>query len=270
MNFLIGIKFGIFVTKSLIVEKNFTKASNYYHLNAVTQKKTANKLLNIIKKNTLNRTPKNILEIGCGTGFLTDGLFNSFQDAQFTITDISEKMLYTAEFNTQNSRKKFNINADFIKTDITNPNFDENYHLISSSLVFQWITNFDELIVNLKSILKENGFLCFATLSDSTFKNLKNIFLKEKISYPGPLLLSENQIKNICLKHFPNATFQNDTFFEKFTNIKDCLKHINKTGAGNATGSILPPGILKNLFLSYNKNITINYDIVYAVMQNKE
>ena len=270
MNFLIGIKFGILVTESLIVEKNFSKASNYYHLNAVTQKKTANKLLNITKNITLNTTAKDILEIGCGTGFLTEGLFNSFQEAQFTITDISEKMLKATEHNTKNSRIKFNINADFIKTDITKSNFMGNYDLITSSLVFQWIPNLNELVFNLKSILKPNGFLCFATLSDSTFKNLKDIFIKEKISYPGPLLFSENQIKNTCLNYFPNATFQNDTFFEEFTNIKDCLKHINKTGAGNATGSMLPPGILKNLFLSYNENITINYDIVYAVMQNKE
>ena len=50
-----------------LVHKRFAKNLENYNENAKIQKRMAERLLAFVK----NRSPKKILEIGCGTGFLT-------------------------------------------------------------------------------------------------------------------------------------------------------------------------------------------------------
>jgi malonyl-CoA O-methyltransferase len=261
------IKCGVLVTESFIVEKNFSKASEYYHLNALTQKKTAEHLLDIIKSNSIERKSLSILEMGCGTGFLSSGLFSSFPNAQFTISDLSEKMLYASKLNTQSLREQLKINAQFIQLNIETDPLPDSYDIITASLAFQWVEDLDKLLEKLKFFLKPNGFLCFSTLTNETFKKLKIIFQNENIPYPGPQLLTEQNITEICLKYFSNPYFHKEALFEEFENLKECLRHINHTGAGNATGAYLSPGKLKKILNLCNHKIDINYDVLYASMQ---
>lgn len=111
-------------------------------------------------RTTLEKIPfKNCFEIGCGTGKNTEWLMTK-ADKVLAI-DLSEKML---------SKAKEKIKSDkvrFIQADITNDwDFvkNENFDLVTFSLVLEHIKDLDEIFEKLKSVVSENGFIYIGEL----------------------------------------------------------------------------------------------------------
>ena len=68
-----------------LVHDRFAKNLENYNENAKIQKRMAERLLTFIK----NRSPKNILEIGCGTGFLTKLVSENLSYESFKLQELS-------------------------------------------------------------------------------------------------------------------------------------------------------------------------------------
>lgn len=162
------------MTNSSIVEKNFSRDPDYYHLHAETQLYVADQLAKIISSQVIN--PQSVLEIGCGTGFLSDKLFSLFPNAEFTICDISPTMLQFCEKQTRELREQQNITAKFTENDISAVCPEGGYDLIVSSLAFQWVQNLAAVSEQLKNHLNPGGKLIFSTLSEGTFAEVKHAF----------------------------------------------------------------------------------------------
>jgi SAM-dependent methyltransferase len=115
---------------------SFSKAANSYDKYALCQYFAAEKLIH-----SITITPHHILDIGCGTGILTDLLKRKFPQAHFTLVDISPAMLKIAQ--EKLGRHSINYlcgdgqNIDFIKNILKTHNID----LCVSNLCFQWLNN---------------------------------------------------------------------------------------------------------------------------------
>ena len=70
--------------KKELVKQQFSKNLTNYEENAVVQMIMAEKLVNLLPK----KEYKNILEIGCGTGFLTKLLNKNIKFDTYTTIDI--------------------------------------------------------------------------------------------------------------------------------------------------------------------------------------
>ncbi|WP_411275183.1 methyltransferase domain-containing protein [Daejeonella sp.] len=119
--------------------------------------------------------PKRILDLGCGTGNLTDQMFKSFPEAEIDALDISEEIL-------NESRKRFSntptiryIQADFKRMHLPPGSYD----LIMSSIAIHHIDDPDKikLYAEVYLALKPGGILVFADqtrgINDEIYK--KNI-----------------------------------------------------------------------------------------------
>jgi malonyl-CoA O-methyltransferase len=255
------------VTECLIVEKNFSKAAGYYHKNALAQKYAAEVLADICSDFfTGSASPETVLEVGCGTGFLTSKLFQLYHKSEFIIADLSADMLNACKVNTELIRKKFDINAEFKKLNIENQVPAGKYDLIISSLTFQWIEDFESLIIKLTDSLSDNGILLFSTLTDKTFAGLKKIFESENVAYPGPELFPGTDIHAICSR-YGTVRASEKVFTEHFQSLLDALRHIKKTGAGNASGVYTNPGVLKRILKYYSGPFDIDYHIFFAAVR---
>jgi tRNA (cmo5U34)-methyltransferase len=95
-----------------------------------------------------------ILDIGAGTGLLTNFLLQKYPNAKYTLIDISEEMLSIA-------RKRFSnqINIDFIVADYKNYGFTEKYDIVASSLSIHHLGNDDKksLYAIIFNLLNKNG-----------------------------------------------------------------------------------------------------------------
>ena len=252
------------MTESIIVEKNFSRAPEYYHQHAITQHYVADKLASLIQFHC-NGKVQRILEIGCGTGFLTEKLFSFFPEADFTITDLSGTMLSFCKKQTQQIRSEKNISVKFAENDISMYCPGSDYSLIVSSLAFQWVQDLETVIKRLQSKLLPNGQLIFSTQSEGTFAGIKETFAEEEVDFPGPELLTADEIKSVC-RNFNSIEISNETRIEEYKSMLTFLRHIQGTGAGNATGKPLPTSELKKI-INDPSRISAEYNITYVACQ---
>ncbi len=155
---------------------SFDQADQYDDY-AVIQKIVAVKLSEYIKNNCMDYNSLDhkisILEIGCGTGFLTEHLLYLFPNAEFVITDISSQMLKRAE----QKIKKCSNDIIFKIMDGENPQFDKKFDLICSNLSIQWFHDLACALKKLTNYLKPNGYIICSTLASETFKEWRSIYL---------------------------------------------------------------------------------------------
>lgn len=246
---------------SNIVEKNFSRDPVYYHKHAGTQRCVAEKLAGLIPDQPF----KNILEIGCGTGFLTRQLLQKYPMANFTVTDLSKSMLDFCQQQTLETCKQQQIAAKFAVNDISNTCPQGQFDLIISSLAFQWIRDLEAIVKQLKSSLLPGGMLIFSTLSQGTFASIKQIFAAQQIAFPGPELLTKDEIKQI-FGHFGKVQVSEEELTENFDSILMFLRHIQGTGAGNASGKLLSAKDLKKILQNSDK-ICAEFHITYVWAQ---
>lgn len=156
----------------------FSSSAHRYEEYAELQKTVADELSNFVKKHISDGD--DILDIGCGTGFLAANLSNKYNMLQL---DISPAMcLYAARY------------GKVICGDFDNIG-DINQHVISS-MAIQWSADVESLINNIYQKLKQGCCFIFALLNDESLQDIdyinnlppksqhKNIIEQYDISYP--------------------------------------------------------------------------------------
>ncbi len=152
----------------------FSAAAATYENGADVQFNVAGRLSARIAKLPLSPAPR-ILEIGCGTGFLSRKLRESFRDASWTITDISPQMLERCRANLGPVQ-----DTSFKVMDGEAPSFatGERFDLICSSLAFQWFENLPATLAKLADLLVPGGHIAFATLAEHSFSEWRRAYAK--------------------------------------------------------------------------------------------
>lgn len=207
------------------IESAFDKGADNYDWAALIQRETAEKLMSFSPEDT----PKNILEIGCGTGFLTKLLIQKFPNAQITAIDISGKMI-------EKCQEKFPAKLPFIdfkKTDGETFEPTTKYDLIISNMTIQWFENPVKGIDRLKEFLNPNGDLLFSTLGNKSFHQWKDI-LKEMNLSSG--ILKTPTYKYIIHEEIEQAIYQKGI---------DFIKNLKDIGANKSDKKPLSPSQLK-------------------------
>lgn len=197
------------MNKDLIRER-FSKNLKNYNDNAKIQKKMAERLITYLKNNKY----KKVLEIGCGTGFLTDLVVNSINYEIYTAVDIVEDC--------KEYIKEIDSNIDFIPADIEVfiNNDNEKYDLIISNASLQWTENFKKTAELLYSKLNNDGELLFSTFGKENFREIYYV-VGSSLNY-----FSNNELQEM----FPNSTIESEIHVLAFKNAKDVLKHLQLTG----------------------------------------
>ena len=97
---------------SRLVSLNFSRAASTYGQAAEFQRTAAKTLMEVMAAETAGMSPpRRILEIGCGTGFLTGLLFNRFPRAKFLITDISGRIVLERVLDLTHANGSLDLNA---------------------------------------------------------------------------------------------------------------------------------------------------------------
>ena len=134
------------------VARNFSRSAKSYAMAGSFQKLAAQRLYELIGRECANPAEvASVLELGCGTGFLTIGLINLFPEAGFVVSDISEKMLDKCRGNiTERMEGAMSPPPRFECYDIAEAHIEKNYDLIISALAFQWIRDLNPVLENIQ------------------------------------------------------------------------------------------------------------------------
>ncbi len=158
------------------IARHFSKGSEVYEQEASLQREIAHEVLRRIE---VAGQPKRILDLGCGTGFLTSLLLQTFPNAQVDAIDISREMLRKARLFVTGSRVKW------IAGDAINYEFDAPYDLIASSSAIQWIYPQDKLFEHIFGVMNPGGGFFFSLMLRGTFWELHG--LRQQVAPNKPI-----------------------------------------------------------------------------------
>ncbi len=195
-----------------LIKQRFAKNLATYNENAKIQRIMAQKLISLIDRINFD----NILEIGCGSGLLTELAVNKFKYKNYYANDF---VLECEEY-----IKNINPNIQFISSDIEKciENTQVKYDLIISNATFQWIENLEEFIKKLLSKLAPEGILLFSTFGKENFREVYHA-TGETLTY-----YSKQDFEQIfgMLEHY----IEEEVRISAFKTPLDVLKHIKLTG----------------------------------------
>lgn len=234
-----------------LIQARFSKSLASYNENARIQKKMAERLTSFLTR----KNYENILEIGCGTGFLTELLNTALEFKNYTAIDIVEDCSKYIE--------KINPNINFIQADIENFTLEFTPDLIISNASLQWVENFEEIIIMLKNSLNKDGELVLSTFGNENFKEISFITGKTLDYY------SIKELENM----FPESIITPEIHIMAFETPKDVLKHLQLTGVNAIENKSWTKKDLSKFENSYRnlcvKRPTLTYNPIYMKFQNK-
>ena len=250
---------------SELVADNFSKDPGYYDRAAAAQDMAAACLADIVCGAYGDAPPpRRVVEVGCGTGFLTRRLLGLFPEAQFVVTDISPAMLEFCRHATEEFRRDARIQAEFVLDDISRTKLDGGFDLVVSSFVFQWAGILSKLLPTLRGLSRVGGILGFATLGEGTFESARGVFSGFGVPFPTPYIASETDL-DMALAGTVEIERWRGEFREEYPSMLDFLRHIRRVGAVNASGERVDAKALRRVVLASERSgdvVVAEYDVI--------
>lgn len=243
---------------------SFSKGSANYDREAYVQGVCAKKVGSFLKAQQHRLIPGEILEIGCGTGFISQEVLAAFPFRKFTITDICPTMLFKCQSNIKPS-----AGVDFALLDGEQFQEKGRYALIVSGLAFQWFRTFQKSVQRLFEGLKPEGLLLFSFLEANSFPEWQQMCAETDIPYTGN---DFPRLAELCALNFPCAHYWEEKITLIYPNALDCLKSFKRIGAGTSlkekrlTSSQMLQ-LLKYWDAQSPGGVAITYNIAFAALQ---
>ncbi|WP_448560696.1 methyltransferase [Trichothermofontia sp.] len=151
------------------IAATFGQAASRYDRDAHLQRQYAAKLMAFFRAKHLPLPPGRILEIGCGTGFITQQLLTHFPDRALEITDLSPAMLAFCQQQVQ-QRDRPPSSIQFRQMDGEAPiAAPEPYALIVTGFTIQWFSDPLAALRRYLQWLQPGGMLLVAFPDDRSF-----------------------------------------------------------------------------------------------------
>ncbi|MFT9099691.1 MAG: dethiobiotin synthase [Zymomonas mobilis subsp. pomaceae] len=247
----------------------FGKASDYDQA-AHIQKEVARRLAGKIKAAFRQKSlPRQILEFGCGTGFLTEQLVKLFPEAHIRVTDLSSDMLNRTKGRLQQSDRRNYL--DFQVMDGENPPKDQFYDLICSSLSLQWFTDRRSAMAVLIQQLKPDGQLIVSTLCQNSFQEWRDLYAEAGLICP----LLDNAPIEVLETDWPlsgQGSWQSEDIIDYPESGFSFLKNLKKIGASLPKEGSSPLSFhqLSQLLKRFDEEKPkITYQIGYGLFRKK-
>ena len=234
------------------VQIAFDKAQPTYDLVATIQRKAANHLVTCLP----NLDPKMIVDLGAGTGFVTDALLQVYPHSQYHLIDLSEKMI-------QGCQEKYAPlpQMSFDTDDMDSCLLPES-DLIISNLAVQWSRDFPALLAKLTT---KSCVVAFTTLVQGTFQEWADLLHINDIDSPLLPFTSTPELSTLCHQITSNCKIEVHDYQMTFTTISDFIQYLRDLGATSGNG-IKNKAKFKALIQNFTDPITVTYKIFFCVL----
>ncbi|MDD3476430.1 MAG: methyltransferase domain-containing protein [Sulfurimonas sp.] len=228
------------------VSSEFSKRALEYGSYNIIQNMVIEKLLSCVKAK-----PKNILDIGCGSGALLDAI--DWEYEHFCGVDFAKGML---ELHPKSSKINL-LNADFNKDELFESRLTYIFDFIFSASALQWADDLDRVFSKIKKL---NAPIALAIFTSGTFKSIN------ETASISSILKSANEIKEIQKKYF-DANFEVVNYKLEFESTRDMFKYIKKSGVSGSR-KILNYKESKKLLREYPLNY-LEFEVAFIYTPSK-
>jgi len=251
-----------------IMRPEFGNAAPFYHEHATVQKETAERLLASLKpwQEILPQGP--VIELGCGTGFVSCGLQKLFNHRKLIITDLSSSM---AEACRQHLDKTENLSIQTL--DAREVPVDEpTYAMSISSFAAQWFDDAAYTLGRWLEVTKPGGLLLAAFPGNQSFPEWKKHAQTLGIPFTGnPLPDTEEMVVKLSSDQ-TQVDYYEDTITQKFKGAANFFRHLKNIGAGRQLeGRPLNSREMKMLIEHWNAEaegeIAVSWHVVFLAVK---
>lgn len=246
------------------IARAFGQADGYAQ-KAVIQRQAAQALAREAAALPLPAHP-DILEIGCGTGFLTGELARLLPAARWTITDIAPQML-------ERAAAASGVKGDYRVMDGEQPPFDDaRFDLIASSLTFQWFADLPAAIARLGRLLRPGGWLAFATMAAGSFPEWRAAHEAVGLVPATPFYPDESMLAAMAPEGF-GADVRIESFVQQHDDAWDFVRLLKAIGAAvpREGHRPLPPSALRAAAKAFDEGPrTATYRIGFCLLRAPE
>lgn len=241
------------------IKSGFDRAASSYDLVASVQKKSADYLTALLLPHV--KSPDSILDVGTGTGLMVQALQKIFPKANYTLNDLSPKML-------EHAASCLAPPPQLIEGDAETMAFTgAPFSLITANLVTQWFTHLEKGLGNL---WRQGKALAFSSLMEGSFTAWEEACKHRGRSCGLHAYPSLAALQAICQRLAPSQLVfdtRQETLY--FAHGRDFVHYLKSLGAVAARKGHSPSS-LRPIFEDLKDGFVINYEIFYAVLIHKE
>ena len=253
---------GAVAVNKRILARHFSASASRYDASATVQRQMAEELCaDLAAAVPSARRPSGprpsaprILEIGCGTGFLTERLADNFPDGHIVAVDLAPGMLEVAR------RRLAGRAVRFICADAETLELSERFDVIVSSATFQWFAHPQESLRRLASHLRPGGVLAASLFVDGTLQELFAAFrqAEEALGAPaaphGPELLPAEAWTQFLLQAGLRVEVAAvGEVVQQYPSARALLHALQAWGANNAAGAGARPAVVREMLRTYEE-----------------
>jgi len=201
-----------------------------------------------------------ILEIGCGTGFLTEAIIAHGISADWLITDISADMVdrCRARVGAGPNRRFATLDGEYGE-----PEDIGCYDLICSSLAMQWFDDLDRALERTMNWLAPGGHCLFTTLASDSFAEWRAAHTASGLEPGTPEFLTVGQLTAIQAAT-AQAPPEVGRYVERHDSALDFMRCLKAIGAHTAKRQHrpLPPPQMRQVMRNFEQaGAAVTYEV---------
>lgn len=233
---------------------NFDRQAGRYDAVALVQQQLARELAGRLR--LLQLPVRQLLELGCGTGYYTALLREVFPAARITAVDLAPQALALAQ-----ARLGARNHIDWRVGDGETDYWGE-FDLITANSVFQWFTRPAAALARLCRQLRSGGWLAFSAFGPATFQELAaSLAAAARETGRPPLrlpaqdfLLGGQWREGLAAAGFLLQDYREERWQRSYPDFPTLLRSIQQTGATSTRPTFLPRRLLAAAQTYYSRH----------------
>lgn len=245
-----------------LISRRFSRSAYTYNKRATVQRNIA-KTMSYLLKCYYTKRGGRVLEVGCGTGFLSRLLLEKLEPDSLMLNDICPKM---EEF-FRNFPKKW---VTFILGDAEQIDFPGDQNLIISCSALQWFAEPAKFFDKCASLLAPGGYLAFSTFGKRNMEEVTDI------TGAGLEYLTPEELTHMLSSRFEILLVKQEIIRKKFASGFHVLRLLKDTGVNAISDKPWTPGDLRNFQEEYARRFAVKGGVhltfhpIYIIVKKKQ
>ncbi|MBJ6609404.1 MAG: malonyl-ACP O-methyltransferase BioC [Candidatus Thiothrix moscowensis] len=208
----------------------FERAADTYDANAVLQREVGERLCE--RLDFIRMQPQTVLDLGCGTGFVTEHLLKRYKKARVIGVDLACNMVHKTCRRGGWFRKPQGVCADVMHLPFQSQIAD----MLVSSLMLQWCNDLPAAFRECVQVLKPDGLLMFATFGPDTLRELRASWGQVDGYTHASRFVDMHDVGDALLQAgFRDPVVDMEMITLTYADVRDLLRDLKGIGANNAT-----------------------------------
>jgi len=246
--------------------RRFSRSMATYERAAVVQREMADRLVAELVSLSGSGHFDRVLELGCGTGLLTEQILERCRPGCLVLNDIVAECAGTAG---RAALRSPAVTVKFVQGDMEAAEFPHPQDLVASSAVLQWAVDPDGLLARMAGLLRRGGILAVASFGPMNLREVSHL-TGSSLRYK-----SAEEWRGGLAGRYEVLGVSEDVRTLWFPSAREVLRHLKDTGVNSLDSRPWPPAKTMRFCRDYDASfghpgkVPLTYHPVFAVARKR-